>query len=40
MNINKYELTAETIEFQGRKLYRIKALRDFSEVKKVIWGAL
>ena len=30
----KYKLTDETIEFYGTKLYRIEALRDFSNVKK------
>lgn len=29
----KYELTDETIEFGGRTLYRIKALKDFGGVK-------
>ena len=31
---NKYKLTDETIEFNGVKLYRIEALKDFSLVKK------
>ena len=31
---NKYKLTDETIEFNGVKLYRIEALRDFNDVKK------
>ena len=31
--MKKYELTNETIEFRRRKLYRIRALRDFSNVK-------
>lgn len=30
----KYRLTDETIEFNGVKLYRIEALKDFGEVKK------
>ena len=30
----KYRLTDETIEFNGVKLYRIEALRDFGDVKK------
>ena len=30
----KYELTDETINLNGKILYRIKALRDFSDVKK------
>ena len=30
--MKKYELTNEVIEFKGRKLHRIKALRDFSNV--------
>lgn len=30
----KYELTEETIKFNGKTLYRIKALKDFSNVKK------
>lgn len=29
----KYELTEITIEFSGRTLHRIKALRDFADVK-------
>lgn len=29
----KYELTDECINFYGRKLYRIKALVDFYDVK-------
>lgn len=29
----KYELTEETIEFYGRTLYRIKALKDFGDVE-------
>ena len=31
---NKYRLTDETIEFNGVKLHRIEALKDFSVVKK------
>ena len=31
---NKYKLTEESITFNGRKLYRIEAIRDFSNVKK------
>jgi len=30
----KYELTAVAVEIDGRTLYRIRALRDFSDVKK------
>jgi carbonic anhydrase/acetyltransferase-like protein (isoleucine patch superfamily) len=30
----KFELTDETIVFRGRTLYRIKALKDFGDVKK------
>jgi carbonic anhydrase/acetyltransferase-like protein (isoleucine patch superfamily) len=30
----KFELTNETIVFRGRTLYRIKALKDFGDVKK------
>ena len=30
----KYELTDEIIEYNGRTLHRIKALKDFSDVKK------
>ncbi len=30
----KYKLTNETLEYNGRTLYRIEALRDFSDVKK------
>jgi tetrahydrodipicolinate N-succinyltransferase len=29
----KYKLTDETIEHNGRRLYRIQALKDFSNVK-------
>ncbi len=29
----KYELTSNTIEYDGRTLYQIRALRDFNEVK-------
>ena len=32
--LKKYELTNETIELYGRTLYRIKALKDFNDVKK------
>ena len=31
--MKKYELTNKTIEFYGRKLYRIRALKDFIGVK-------
>lgn len=31
--MKKYELTNECITFTGRKLYRIKALVDFGDVK-------
>ena len=30
----KYKLTEETINVNGRTLYRIEALRDFNDVKK------
>ena len=30
----KYEFTGETIDFKGRTLYRIRALRDFGSVKR------
>lgn len=30
----KYKLTDETIEVDGKTLYRIEALKDFSNVKK------
>ena len=30
----KYELTDEIINYNNRKLYKIKALKDFSDVKK------
>ena len=29
----KYELTNETKEFMGKTLHRIKALKDFNDVK-------
>ena len=32
--LRKYKLTDKTIEVNGRTLYRIKALKDFSNVKK------
>lgn len=31
--MNKYELTNETIEFENKKLFRIRALKDFRYVK-------
>lgn len=31
--MKKYELTNETIQIEGKKLYRIKALIDFGDVK-------
>ena len=33
MENKKYELTDITMKFGGRTLYRIKALKDFSDVK-------
>lgn len=30
----KYELTKDSVRLMGHKLYRIKALRDFGDVKK------
>ena len=33
MTTKKYELTTEKIEYKGRTLYRIRALRDFEDVK-------
>ena len=30
----KYELTDETIQINGKTLHRIKALKDFGDVKK------
>lgn len=32
--LKKYELTAETKSYAGRTLYRIRALRDFGNVRK------
>ena len=32
--MNKFELTEDSIEFRGCTLFRIKALRSFSNVKK------
>jgi len=32
--MNKFELTKESKEFHGRTLYRIRALKDFSNIKK------
>lgn len=34
MKMKKYKLTNESISFYGRELYRIEALKDFSNVKK------
>ena len=34
MNNRKYELTDVTMKFEGRTLYRIRALKDFADVKK------
>ena len=34
MEVNKYELTDETIEYLGHILHRIKALKDFGDIKK------
>ena len=31
--MNKYELTTETLQFAGRTLHRIKAVKDFGSVK-------
>ena len=31
--MKKYELTTETLQFAGRTLYRIKAVKDFGSVK-------
>jgi carbonic anhydrase/acetyltransferase-like protein (isoleucine patch superfamily) len=36
--MKKYELTNETINYCGRILYRIKALKDFNDVKKGDFG--
>lgn len=33
-NDKKYELTDESIDVNGRTLYRIKAVKDFGDVKK------
>ena len=34
MNNEKYELTSITMEFGGRTLYRIRSLKNFSDVRK------
>ena len=34
MENRKYEMTNITMEFEGRTLYRIRALKDFSNIKK------
>ena len=34
MENRKYEMTNITMEFEGRTLYRIRALKDFSNVEK------
>ena len=36
----KYKLTDETIEVNGKTLYRIEALKDFSNIKKGDKGGL
>ena len=36
----KYKLTEETININGRTLYRIEALKDFNDVKKWDKGGL
>ena len=36
--MKKYELTTETLQFAGRTLHRIKALRDFGSVKEGQFG--
>ena len=36
--MKKYELTTETLQFAGRTLHRIKALRDFGSVKAGQFG--
>ncbi len=36
--MNKYKLTKNSIEFLGKKLYQIKALKDFVDVKKKLIG--
>ena len=41
MNNRKYEILMDeenTIEWEGHTLYRIKALRNFGYIKKVILG--
>ena len=40
MKDKKYVLTDETIEFYGTILYRIKAMKDFGDVKKGDLGGL
>ena len=32
--MNKYELTIGTLQFAGRTLHRIKAVKDFGSVKE------
>ena len=34
----KYQVTNDIIEFNGRTLFRIRALKDFDDVKKGDWG--
>ena len=36
--MKKYELTTEALQFAGRTLHRIKALRDFGSVKAGQFG--
>lgn len=36
--MNKYELTSETLQFAGRTLHRIKAVKDFGSIKAGEFG--
>ena len=38
--MKKYEITNESIEFEGKTLYRIKAMSDFDDVKAGEFGGL
>lgn len=39
INMNKYELTEESTDFLGHKPYRIRAMRDFYDVKADDFGS-
>lgn len=38
--MKKYEMTSNVKEFLGHKLFQIKALKDFGDVKAGIWEVI